>query len=386
MQTYGLPRGGLGAGDPVTAKRRGLQITRNKDGRWSFAISCAATLSPLKVFLLLIVLLACAGFLAAPLFGEERMRQRVVDLEKRLAKRLSWVLRNKHHLASDEGVAAHLGEAEGDGGNASNSNDEQQKENDQQEEAQAPPPARKWNDGRQHLLTAPGQISKLGEAAAQLLPEHTALRSFDDHYLCGNAENGPFGPVTEERVMKLKLGLAVVSYRAPLSLAHSLESWQRQGLLDIADEKMIFLNSPVPKDFELAKQYGFDVYTSHDARVVGPSLAYLNGNSSSDILLMLEKDFPLIESVTKEQLVRELYTGVQALARGVDVYRLRGKSDWPAEGMPDCCNRANEVPHPCPYHSNWKSGGGFGDHQNWLLMFCDPDVLNNSNGRLVQCE
>ena len=51
--------------------------------------------------------------------------------------------------------------------------------------------------------------------------------------------------------------------------------------------------------------------------------------------------------------------------------------------MPNCCEKAD--PPNCPFHSNWKSGGFFADHQNWLLMFCDPNVLENSNGRLVKC-
>lgn len=62
----------------------------------------------------------------------------------------------------------------------------------------------------------------------------------------------------------------------------------------------------------------------------------------------------------------------------------------------------------CPYNSQWKSGGYFGDHMNWLYsesgdvwgvgvlasprrpaaapaVWCDPDVLEHSNGRLVKC-
>ena len=107
-------------------------------------------------------------------------------------------------------------------------------------------------------------------------------------------------------------------------------------------------------------------------------------------------------------------------------HRLRGKSDWPAEGMPDCCAPTPEGREPeCPYHSNWRAAGGFGgahvrslealdavvwlsaatedarhsrcsdltlgpsllpaDHQNWLRIFCDPNVLENSNGLLAQC-
>lgn len=102
----------------------------------------------------------------------------------------------------------------------------------------------------------------------------------------------------------------------------------------------------------------------------------------ADYILLMEKDFVL--SAERAVMMREMYTGVQHLARGVHAYRLRGKTDYPAEGMPDCCAPAD--PPTCPYHSNWLSAGYFSDHMNWLRIFCDPNILENSNGRLVQCE
>lgn len=64
--------------------------------------------------------------------------------------------------------------------------------------------------------------------------------------------------------------------------------------------------------------------------------------------------------------------------------RLRGKTDYPAEGMPDCCTPA--TPPTCPFHSSWRSAGYFSDHMNWLFIYCDPDILEHSNGRLAHCE
>lgn len=115
--------------------------------------------------------------------------------------------------------------------------------------------------------------------------------------------------------------------------------------------------------------------------MAGPSLAYLAGNTSADYILFMEKDFVL--SAPRDVMMREMYTAVQHLARGVDVYRLRGHTDFPAEGMPDCCAKAD--PPNCPYHTNWKSAGYFSDHMNWLLIFCDPKIMENSNGRLAHC-
>lgn len=51
--------------------------------------------------------------------------------------------------------------------------------------------------------------------------------------------------------------------------------------------------------------------------------------------------------------------------------------------MPNCCAKAN--PPNCPFHSNWRSAGGFGDHMNWLFIYCDPDIMEHSAGRLAHC-
>lgn len=82
---------------------------------------------------------------------------------------------------------------------------------------------------------------------------------------------------------------------------------------------------------------------------------------AADYILFMEKDFVL--SADKETTMRELYHGMAHLARGVELYRLRGKSDFPAEGMPDCCAKAD--PPNCPFNSNWQRGGDWGTHQDW---------------------
>ena len=132
---------------------------------------------------------------------------------------------------------------------------------------------------------------------------------------------------------------------------------------------MIFINSPMPEDFAIAKEYNFDVYTTDERGgniMAGPALAYLVGNSSADCeprptwrrsphtlppsrlaahsagvrvaflrfcanrritpltsraadILFMEKDFVL--NSDKPTMMREFYTGFQHLARGVDVYR-----------------------------------------------------------------
>lgn len=53
--------------------------------------------------------------------------------------------------------------------------------------------------------------------------------------------------------------------------------------------------------------------------MAGPSIAYLVGNSTADVILFLEKDF--VVSSTREVMLREMWNGMQHLSKGVEVYR-----------------------------------------------------------------
>ncbi|RYE84533.1 MAG: hypothetical protein EOO65_02100 [Methanosarcinales archaeon] len=296
-------------------------------------------------------------------------------------------------------------------------------------------------DGKKHLLIPHGGYSRL----AQAMGSNTQLAPVESHYLCGDKD------VSEDEVMRATLAIAAISYRSPRSLENSMRTWRDNGLLDVVDEKMLFLNSPSEEDINIGRTYDFDVYTTLESNgnvMVGKALAYLVDNSSADYILLMEKDFILNSppDVTK----RELYTGMQLLANGVDAYRyapshlcvctrvraccipffpfffhdcehggrggeqvrrmlvcvlgqppsvramacactcnaclwcrLRGQSDFPAEGNPDCCTPRN--PPTCPYLSHWGNAGSFGDHMNWLLIYCDPNVIENSRGRIAHC-
>jgi hypothetical protein len=358
-------------------KVRAIGCYRTRDGRHHISCQVSATLSTGKSALLLVVVLLLAGYLLAPAVGmgpAAALKRRVYELERAMGKKLTWVLENQRHIR--QRVLGGKGGVLPPSSSSSSSSSSSYAD-------EFPPPSFAGDgvvagnahaDGRKHLLVPPDGISRLAEALAP----STTLAAFDDHYLCGEEE------VTEGDVIRKTIALAAVTWKAPLSLRNSMESWRRGGLLDIVDERMLFINSPSEEDYAIAQEYDFDVYTTTERNgniMAGPSIAYLSGNSSADYILFMEKDFVL--SADRATMLREMYTGVQHLARGVDAYRLRGKSDHPAEGMPDCCTP--KEPPTCPYMSGWKSGGYFGDHMNWLTIFCDPNIIESANGRVAKC-
>jgi hypothetical protein len=349
---YGAGHLPSNTGDTAKEKRTGIVSCQStRDGRVHLSVQVAATLTKRKLYFLFAACLGLSFFLLRASVGldgtrvEAALRARIGALESAMGRKVSWLSQHASHLNTH--IAAGM--------------------------AQWKPTVHE--DGRQHLLSDPDGPSKL---AAFVAPD-TALPLVDEHYLCG--ENSD---VSETEVVRKKLAIVVVTWMAPLSLRNSLETWKAGGLLDLVDEKMIFINSPQAVDYALAREFDFDIYTTeerHGNIMAGPALSYLVGNASADYVLFMEKDFAL--TADKATTARELYLGMHMLARGVDVWRLRGTTDYPAEGMPDCCAPAS--PPTCPYHSSWKSGGYFSDHQNWLLAYCQPNPVEAANGRLVQC-
>ena len=231
-------------------KAPAIALSSTRDGRVYLHLSFAATLSRGKVATLVVATLLLIALVAAPtIFGENNaLKRRVRELETRLGKRVHWLLQHREHL---------------------------------QEHVNGGWQPRVHDDGRQHLLSPPDGISRLAEALAPA----TEMAEFDDHYLCGGHE------ASEGEVIKKKLALAAISWMSPRSLRNSMESWRAGGLLDIVDERMLFLNSPTEEDRAIAREYEFDVYTTeeHGGNVMASgAIAYLVGNTSSDYVLFSE--------------------------------------------------------------------------------------------------
>lgn len=263
-------------------KPSGVMCSMTKDGRVYLHLSCAATLSRWKAAFLTFTVLLVISFLLSPtVFGESNtLRRRVRELEARMSKRVTWLLQHREHL---------------------------------QEHMKSDWAPRVHEDGRKHLLSHPDGISKLAEAMAP----NTEAPVFDDHYLCGQ------GAVSEGDLIKKKVALAAITWRAPQSLRNSMESWRAGGLLDVVDERMLFINSPTEDDLALAREFDFDVYTTDENNgnvMVGPAVSYLVGNTSADYILFMEKDF-VLSAPSREVMLREMWHGVAHLARGVEVYR-----------------------------------------------------------------
>ncbi len=140
---------------------------------------------------------------------------------------------------------------------------------------------------------------------------------------------------------KRTLGLGVLSWHGYETLRRSLESYRDEaGFLELFDERVIFLPEITEEGREIAAEFGFRA--SGQAKNFGIMNGFkgLATALSSDIVVMVENDCPLIE--TQAEALRQLNRGRALLESGdVQVVRLRSRRD-PGEAF-DTVDKYNRV-------------------------------------------
>jgi hypothetical protein len=169
------------------------------------------------------------------------------------------------------------------------------------------------------------------------------------------------------------LGLVVVSYDAPKTLASTLESYRAGGLLDLLEDRVCVLSAALPEEIALCLALGFRVYTParaetraavarhHDtvfarfeaadveafphthlkdgrpATYVGPAalLGYLD--MTVDVVIFAEKDWFLSPLVSPRLLARSLLASLAMLSGNTQVVRLRRGDDTNRDGIVNVC-------------------------------------------------
>jgi hypothetical protein len=220
-------------------------------------------------------------------------------------------------------------------------------------------------------------------------PPHAGLAGVpEDHWspgpdastpLCGSlGTSGVRAALATAR--HLTLGLLALTFRQPRSLESSLRSWQSGGLLDIVSEKLLIANDPMVEELALAASFGFVVRQPNQLTgakprkpnviTIGQALYFGLRELASDHVLFLEKDFALVEGVTKPKLAAEL-TGAAALlhAHATVVY-LRSRTEQGCDSFLPCGR---------PFVTR---GGAWATRNNWWNFYC-PGFRRE--GRVADC-
>ncbi|WOI53143.1 hypothetical protein [Parvularcula sp. LCG005] len=118
------------------------------------------------------------------------------------------------------------------------------------------------------------------------------------------------------------IGIGILSWRGTDSLARVLPTYRRGDLFSAVDQTLLFLPEPDERAVALGQQFDLDVRTHpHNLGILGGFKAIAE-QLTTDLVLLLEDDCPLIEPPAEVQ--RQLTLGAAALDAGdVQVVRLR---------------------------------------------------------------
>jgi hypothetical protein len=118
------------------------------------------------------------------------------------------------------------------------------------------------------------------------------------------------------------VAIAMLSCKDFNLLSNTLSSYKKHGLLELIKEKLIFFQNPSPEKQALAKKYGFKCISCNKKKFdAGASWKTLLNNITSKYALMLEDDYPIIES--QEEMEKQLKTCLYLLKHNkVSIIRL----------------------------------------------------------------
>ena len=136
----------------------------------------------------------------------------------------------------------------------------------------------------------------------------------------------------------IPVSLLILSWQSHKTLLATLESYQRNGLLDVTDDKLIFFQNISAKDIRIAKKFGLHYYGAGHNIGIGAAYRFLAERARHPHILYLQNDFRLIHDLRQGS--TELQEGIDLLSnRSIDVvlYRSRtrpGKPNWAADNVP----------------------------------------------------
>lgn len=118
------------------------------------------------------------------------------------------------------------------------------------------------------------------------------------------------------------LGLGILSWRGAESLNSTLESYAKVDLFSLFDEVVVFLPDPDKYVQDVARKYPVTIHTAPDNLGILENIAATAESLSTDFLLFVENDCPIIE--TRDEAKRQIDQSLETLQReDVIMSRLR---------------------------------------------------------------
>lgn len=117
-------------------------------------------------------------------------------------------------------------------------------------------------------------------------------------------------------------GIGMLCYKRYETFRHALDTYKAAGLFDLADETLIAFNQIDEDARQVAADYGLPCIGSEENTGILGGFKMLANGLTSDIVLLLENDLPLIESAERAR--QQIERAKAALADDqVQVFRFR---------------------------------------------------------------
>lgn len=132
--------------------------------------------------------------------------------------------------------------------------------------------------------------------------------------------------------------LLILSWKSHRTLLKTLNSYRRNGLLDITDDKLIFFQQISSADIRIAKRFGLNYFGSGQNIGIGAAYRFLAERARHPHILYLQNDFCLIHDLRQDS--SELQAGIcllQSNTADVVLFRSRrnpGEPNWASDNVP----------------------------------------------------
>jgi hypothetical protein len=123
---------------------------------------------------------------------------------------------------------------------------------------------------------------------------------------------------------KLPIKVGILSYRAPKTVAATLENYKQCGLFDIVDKVVVFFNGASQEDENVALRYGLEYRANPNNLGIQGGMRWEAETLESPWILHLENDCPMI--VDQETAYQDLQFALSLLKTGrADMVRMRSR-------------------------------------------------------------
>ena len=134
-------------------------------------------------------------------------------------------------------------------------------------------------------------------------------------------------------MQKLILSICILSWKSKKSIANTLLSYQKNGLLDLSDDIVILFQECSSGDKKIAEKFGIKHIDLSENIGIGKGISKLIENAKYETVLFLEHDWELIEN--QKTVSSQLQEGLNMLKHGYDIVRYRSRSNpgYPVHSM-----------------------------------------------------